>query len=33
VLLDVPRAWLVVGVYTVILAMVGLVVFRRRDVT
>jgi ABC-2 type transport system permease protein len=33
VLLDVPRAWLVVGVYTVVLAMVGLLIFRRRDVT
>jgi ABC-type transport system involved in multi-copper enzyme maturation permease subunit len=33
VLLDVPRAWLVVVVYTVVLALVGLLVFRRRDVT
>jgi len=29
----VPRAWLVVGVYTVALAVVGLLIFRRRDVT
>jgi ABC-2 type transport system permease protein len=32
-LMDVPRGWLVVGVYMVVIAMVGLLVFRRRDVT
>jgi len=33
VLLDVPKAWLVVGIYTLVLGALALVVFRRRDVT
>jgi ABC-2 type transport system permease protein len=33
ILMDVPRAWMVVGVYLVILAAVSLVQYRRRDVT
>ncbi|HJX08851.1 MAG TPA: hypothetical protein VJ736_12365 [Actinomycetota bacterium] len=32
-LLDVSRAWMVVGFYTVVLGVLALVVFRRRDVT
>jgi hypothetical protein len=33
ILMDVPRAWVVVGVYLVVLTVVSLVQYRRRDVT
>ena len=33
VLLDVPKAWLVVGIYTLVIGVLALLIFRRRDVT
>jgi ABC-2 type transport system permease protein len=32
-LLDVPKAWGVVGIYTLAIGLLGIVIFRRRDVT
>lgn len=32
-LLDVPKAWGVVGIYTVLIGLIGIVIFRQRDVT